>query len=285
MRSIKDMNMTSFADNPDLEFYGTVNEDGTPHITVINSLYILDDKTLVWGEHCHGFSKVNQKKRPAIGILSLETGCRIRFIRAKYRCSENSGPVFEQFNNIPRFRYNPLGGYSPIHYLDIIDLGEDMPLAGSAEKSEKLKIIKDKVMPGDDPGAFSTLTRYYLESDKSFKVLAYIDKEGFPALVPLPHCMPTKANRVVFTLEPYIRDAALIAEGTPVAIYSIILDKKQSVLVNGEITYRNIDGEQIGIADIKQVYSPIMPKACIIYPRSRMPVIDDFEDVPYEYNV
>ncbi|MDR0434745.1 MAG: hypothetical protein LBH21_06745 [Gracilibacteraceae bacterium] len=287
MRSLREINTKFMADEKKLDFYGTLGPDGWPHITVLNSLLQLDETTLVWGQFCQGLSKRNHQLNHKIGFLLLSPDKRILTGRADWLESRTAGAEFDMYNSIPRYRYNSYFGYSPVHYLKLARIGESQALdtaayARARAMSEKLK---SSVYEGASPDAVSVYTRSYFADPAAFLVLAYMDGDGYPHLLPLGQAVLTGASRVVFTPEPERETLTRLGERTKVAIYAITLQKMFSVLVKGELVWKRVGPDKLGVVEIEQVYNPMMPKPGYIYPRPCLRREVEFEDALYEYNV
>jgi len=285
MLSIAQMNTQSFADARKMEFYGTVNEDGTAHITLLNSMYQLDEDTVAWGEYCHGFSKINQKTRRDVAFLTVDDKMRKLFRgRAVYDHQETSGEICEKFNSIPRFRYNNLYGYRPIHFLSLKELS-GMELVNATKWGQKSRAVASTIHPGDTPEALSVLSRRYFEDSSGFKVLGWVGKGGAVQLLPLPQCVLTAANRVVFTPEPYGEELAQIPDGATVAVYAVMVRKMQSVLVKGILERTSFNNNPYYVVDVNSVYSPMLPKNGFIYPKTPPQPVTEWKTALWEYNV
>ena len=284
MYLFNEINTQSFADRRKAEFYGTVNSDGTPHITLINSMYRLDDDTLVWGEYCHGYSKINQIERPNVTILALDEQQRLEYGHATYHHSKSSGEIFDVFNTIPRYRYNNIFGYSPIHFLKITDWGECM-LNEDANKRMASSLAAEKIHPGVFPDAFSVLTRQIFSSPFAFKVIGWTDKEGIVHMAPLPQCCLTTGSRVVFAFDENETSLLKMPEGATSVVFCLDLQRMFCVLVRGE--YRNVPyaKSRAGVVEVNSVYNPMMPKNCYIFPRTPLQPVRHWEGALHEYNV
>jgi hypothetical protein len=286
MKTLSEINTKFMSDERKLDFYGTIGRDCRPHITVLNSLLKLDDTTLVWGQFCTGLSKMNQVQNPQVGFMLLTPDLEILRGKAEWFESKTAGTEFEMYNSIPRYRYNSYFGYSPIHYLRIVSLKEQQKM--DTMHYENAKAISEKaailIYQGSTPEAVSRFTKSYFASPKSFKVISYVDKDGYPKLLPLNQGVLTEGGRVVFSMGQEF-GCMEIPEGIVVAIYAITLDKRFSVLLKGTLNWKDTAEGRVGLVDIDQVYNPMMPKPGYIYPRPILERTVYFEDVLYEYNV
>ena len=285
MKTIDHVNTTYAHEEEQIDFYATINADGTPHITMLTSLHIYDEDTFLWGEYSAGQSKRNQQVRTKVGFLSLIDRHTGAFGQADWTAAEKSGEKLDALNQIPEYRYNNVNGYMPAHILkkkcfEQQELNLDALQHAKAETAAALS----QVEPGNVPQAISILTRQYFAADQGFKTLAYVGSDGYPVVLPVPQAQLTSANRVVFSMDQD-SDLLKIPEGQPVAIYAIEFPSMCSVLVNGVLKVTQVNGKPVGMVDVERVYNPMLPVAGQIYPPVPYEAVTKFEDTVYEYNV
>jgi hypothetical protein len=202
----------------------------------------------------------------------------------KYDHAETAGEIFELYNSIPRYRYNTIFGYSPVHFVKVLDWG-GLETVNDLSMTLQSKILAGKVHPGSAPNAISVLTRRYFQSEAAFMVIGGVVGAGVMQVSPLPQGCLSGANRVVFTLSPYEDKLKSIPNGAKTAVYCVDMSKMQCVLVKGEYRRISCDDFAVGVVEIDMVYNPMMPKNCYIYPRTAIEPVRVFENVVYEYNV
>lgn len=285
MRSIQRINTERLVDDWKFEFCTTINENGTPHIVLINSMFLLESGMAAWGQTCHGIGKANFNARKLIAFMTYEGEVVLTFGHAKLHHSESGGPLMDLFNHIPRYRYNTISGFSPVHVMTLLDLSPEERLSDFSQEREASRRIAGAIYPGNDYRALSCWTRKYFECPKSFKVIGWIDEKGMPQIAPLPQCEITPANRAVFTLNLYRERLSGIKANTPVAIYAIDFDKCQTVMVEGKVSYTEQGGVPFGIVDIDAVYNPMLPRNCYVYPREPLKPIADWGVTAPGFNV
>ncbi|MDR1048274.1 MAG: hypothetical protein LBL51_00845 [Synergistaceae bacterium] len=283
MRHIEELDTKSFADAKKMEFYGTVGSDGAPHITLFNSMYGIGGDTFTWGEYCHGYSKVNQKERPHIAVLAVDEALRMEYGHVRYHHGETAGELFELYNSVPRYRYNTIFGYSPVHFVTVLEWN-DRTRAHDPSLGLRSKLAAGKIHPGSAPDAISVLTRRYFEAERGFKVIGWVDEKGVMQMAPIPQCALSAANRAVFAL-PGGDSPSSIGSGVRAAIYCVDLSKMHCVLVKGEYRRMSHADADLGVVEIDTVYNPMMPKNGVIYPRAPMKPVRAWKNALREYNV
>lgn len=289
MRDLKHVNTSYREDSRQLDFYGTVNADGTPHITLLTSMHLFGKDTFVWGEYSAGLSKQNQQERNKVGFMSVINGETVFFGKAVWDGSKKSGEEIELLNRIPQFRYNNVYGYSPAHILKLKELSGEQPLdtAGISTAKEKMwKLVKD-VPVGNAPGAASPVTMDFFARERATKVIGFIDSGGFPRIAPLDDAVLVEGGRVAFLTEPYADIIGGIECGAPIAVFVLTYKEMGAVVVNGRMKREMVNGAQMGILDIERVYNPMLPVIGYVYPPelAQFKKLTEFEDTLYEYNV
>lgn len=263
-----------------LDFYGTVNADGTPHITLLTSLHLYDPDTLIWGEIAAGISKKNQKERNRVGFLSLIDGIETVTGKAEWKKAVKFGEEFDAINLQPQYRYNTTNSASPVHVLKLVCLEEKaLDKNAISEVSEKTRENASSIQPGSHKEAVSVCTREYFDAENGFKVLCYIGKEGYPVLLPVPQAELTSGGRVYFALDSFLDE---IPDGERVAVYAVDCTTCCAVLVYGTLKKRE-DG--MGIVEITKVYNPMLSISRFIYPADEYKTVTEFSGTLYEYNV
>lgn len=269
-----------------LDFYATINEDMTPHITLFGSMHMLGEKNLIWGEVGAGVSKSNQKKRRHVGFMSLVDRKKVFFGKADYIESKSSGPELDALNQIPQIRYNCYSGFKPVHILAIVSMDQKVFDSKKFEKSaEDTKFAVNKIGEGKDADAISYVTREIIDTQNGIKILSYIDDTGYPAMVLLPQAtLATHSNRIAFDLAAGGQELSGVKEGSAIAIYALSYKNMCGVLANGILKKKPIDGKMFGFMDVEKVYNPIMPVPMYVYPKPQLKSAH-FEDALYQYNV
>ena len=287
MRDVKTVKTTSAQkEESQLDFYATINEDMTPHITLFGSMHMLGEKNLIWGEVGAGLSKSNQKKRRHIGFMSLVDRKKVFFGKADYIESKSSGPELDALNLIPQIRYNCYAGFKPVHILAIVNMDQkELDFKKYEKSTEATKLAVNKAGEGKDPDAVSFVTREIFDTENGIKMLSYIDGTGYPVIIPLPQAaLTTNSNRIVFDLEGGEQALSGLKEGTAIAIYALSYKYMCGVVVNGVLKKASIDNKMFGLLDAEKVYNPIMPVPMYVYPKPQLKPAR-FEDVLYQYNV
>jgi len=254
----------------------TIDEEGSPHITFISSIQPHGNDQLTCGQFCGGLSKKFFRERPQVGFLIFTSQMDIWRGRAGFEKTLTSGPEYEAYNKKPMFRYNSYFGFGAIHYFDLVDLTEREKLTmgkiiGGAIKTRVLQPFH----AAGERGALNDLSRAMFSQIDGLKFISYIDREGYPVLIPAIQATNAGRDRIIFSLSPYGRELAAIPDQVEAAVLFVNL-KMESVLVKG----RYLRGRGLipyGRVEINRVYNSMPPQPGYIYPReNRHPKVVDF---------
>lgn len=256
----------------------TIDPEGYPHITFINTISANTDTELVWGQFVEGMSKTNVQSEPKTGFLVLTFAMQLWMGKAIWKEARKTGPEVDRFNQKPLFRYNSYFGIGKVHYMDLIEISETETLKkGMIGLGAMLTGIsrpfdgkhgKVKILNPFSEGLFNQFI--------SLKFLSYVGSDGFPVLVPVIQAQASGSDRILFSLCPYGEKIDLIPPDTKASIYCVNM-QCESVLVKG--TFRGIERKgivRVGAFDIKKVYNSMLPKAGYIYPKQELSPVTDW---------
>lgn len=248
---------------------GTINEKGLPHITLITAIQAKTPGQIIWGQFTEGLSKANLRKNPSAAFLIMTPKKNLWRGKAKWTNEEKSGEDYEMFNKKPMFRYNSYFGIHTVHYMDKIEVSEkeNLPVRNIILSTLKTLIAKGGAKTGEKEYILNLWTRTFFDKLSTLKFLSYVQKDGFPTIIPIIQCQAPDSRRLVFATFPYAEELNKIPRSTCVAVFGLNLNM-ESVLVRGIfLGCKRIRGVNLGIIDIDWVYNSMPPKPGQIYPR------------------
>jgi len=257
----------------------TINPEGLPHITLITALQAKTPAKLIWGQFSEGLSKQNVKTNPKTGFLIMTLDRSLWRGKALWTNTTTHGEDYEMFNNKPMFRYNAYFGIHTVHYMDLVETygKESLPLVrivlGSLLTMASKSAVKQKNNTGRilKPWAEGLFNRL-----DSIKFLSYIDKDGFPVIIPLIQCQATDSTRLAFSPLAYKDELNALRQDSSVAVFGLTLDM-EDVLVRGVFTgFKRHRGVTLGCVDIHWVYNSMPPKPGQIYPEQELRTVVNF---------
>ncbi len=259
--------------------YATVNPDGLPHVTFINSLMARDARSMTFGQFVRGESKWFMQKNPRIAFFIFSPIAKRMWIgKARWTHKREEGPELERYKEMPMQRYN---SYFPIHmahYLDLVETTPAMrpPAAGIVASSILTKLarkgasthIHDRILKPYAEELFNRMT--------TLKFISFVEEDGFPNIIPFIQCMATDSRRLAFSPALRGRELKRLAAGNDVAAFCLSTTL-ESVLTRGKfLGYRKYRGIKLGIIDIDWVYNSMPPNAGRIYPETTLEPVMEF---------
>ena len=259
--------------------YATVNPEGLPHLTFINSLMALDDRSMAFGQFVRGDSKWFMQNYPRISFFILSPHVKRMWLgKAKWTHKKSDGPELERYKEMPMQRYNAYFPINVVHYLDLVETTGALKLPVSAillstilarlSKSRAATRLDDRILKPYAEKLFNKLT--------TFKFFSFVGDDGYPQIVPFVQCMAADSRRLAFSPALLGEKVKALAPGTPVAAYCLSTTL-ESVLTRGAfLGYRKYRGIKLGVIDINWVYNSMPPKAGQIYPEIKLDPVVDF---------
>ncbi|MDR0851822.1 MAG: hypothetical protein LBN36_04960 [Clostridiales Family XIII bacterium] len=252
---------------------GTEDAEGYPHLTFISSLQGLGEEQISFGSFSRGESKSNLWERPDAAFLILTAEMEWLKGNARYTHTENTGTVFEEYNNKPLFRYNTYFGFAKVYVMDLIRIS-------GIEKLPMPKIIAGAILTRIF-SIFAAKNEHKILRDTGKALIAKLDglkfiswhgEDGLLEIEPIIQAGPAGTDRVAFFRLPYGDVTKRIPNGAKAAILCLNL-QMQSVLVKGIYQKSGC----LSLLNIERVYNSMPPKMEYIYPRADKPlVITDF---------
>lgn len=251
-----------YQQNGTLSFLGTAGEDGFPHISVYNSLTAQDENTLIFGEYCRGKSKDNAEVRKQVGFFTKGAeGSMVGGI-GRWTEKKDAGEEQEKMNQESRLRYNATYGYAQIHFIRTEEVSVWENGACSAESSRPAAGASAETKSETHLSVLSLLGAELFTEKTGIKMLSYFDAEGYPRVVPAPP-MHLQEDLVRVNFSASSAYGEMIAEGTPVALFSFVPALGAGIMVKG---LWSVQGQGFAEVRIEKVYNPNVPKADYIYP-------------------
>jgi hypothetical protein len=246
----------------------TVNDEGLPHLTLISSLRANTPGQMTWGQFTEGLSKGFVRKRPQVGWLIMTLDRQLWRGKARFTHTAQGGPEFEWYNNTPMFRYNAYFGIHTVYYMDLVDHTgrQALPMGRVVLAAVQTMIARTLSRKQGSTHVLNPWTQALMNKLDNLKFLAYLDTDGYPAVIPVIQAQVADPEHVLFSLAAFGPDLKAVPEGATVAILGMSLDM-EDVLMRGEFEgIRRFGGVRCGRVRVKWVYNPMPPKPQQIYP-------------------
>ena len=256
----------------------TVNEEGLPHVTMLSSLRPYAETGLVFGQFTEGLSKRFILSNHNVGFLILSLDKQICRGKAKFSHTAKEGPEYENYNNLPMFRYNAYFGVHTVYYLDLVaNTGRQSLPMGKVVFAALTTIlarilgkrpVEEKVLNPWVRGLFNKLD--------NLKFLSYVGEDGYPIILPAIQTQVMNRKWVTFS-SGFLRDELeQIPSDIPMAVLCMSFDM-EDVLVRG--VYRGIErvgGVRCGLVEINWVYNSMPPIPKQVYPPVQIKPVTEF---------
>ncbi len=249
--------------------YATINPEGLPHITFVNSLMASAADELTFGQFVRGRSKWFMQLNPKTAFFILAPQQKqMWFGTALWKAKKDEGSELDKYKAMPMQRYNSYFPIYRVHYLDLVRTTSALKIpvfsvltsvlgALAARRSARTRIEK-RVMNPYSEALFNRLN--------ALKFMAFKGADGFPVLIPVFGTFAADSRRIVFHPGPFGTLLSGLQDGQDIAVFALSL-KLENVLVRGTFkAFRNKFGFRTGIIDVVWVYNSMPPNAGQIYP-------------------
>jgi hypothetical protein len=257
---------------------GTVTPEGWPHLTMISSLRPWAPRGLVWGQFTEGLSKQYVQDNPKTGYLIMSLDKQMWRGKAEFSHTAKSGPEFDNYNNLPMFRYNAYFGVHTVYYMDLVANSGRMPLPMGQVIWAAVQTILARSLGRKQPReeAINLWTRGLLNKLDNLKFLGYIGEDGYPVVLPVIQAQAWNSQHIIFSTGAFGDELETIPAGTPMAVFGMSFDM-EDVLLRGTFSgLQRVAGVQCGVVEINWVYNSMPPTPQQIYPPLKVEPIRDF---------
>lgn len=256
----------------------TINEEGLPHLTLISSLRACSPTEVVWGQFTEGLSKefIRLNPRAGFAIMTLDKG--LWRGKARFRRTATSGPEYDEYNDTPLFRYNAYFGIHTVYYMDLIGHTgrQSLPMGQIVLGAVLTRAASALERRPEGATVLNYWTRSLLDKLDTLKFLAYVDGDGYPAIVPAIQARAWGKDGIIFSTAAYGDEMEAIPVGTPMAILGMALSM-EDVLLRGPFGgLRRIGGVRCGTIRITWAYNSMPPVPQQIYPPVALEPVRDF---------
>ena len=277
-KTFSEADLKSFEPELKVGLLATVNEEGLPHMTLITTMSANSPRQLFWGQFAEGLSKVNIRKNSKVGFLIMTLDRNLWRGKASFTSTTKTGKEYDLLNNTPMFRYNAYFGIHTVYYMDLIEqLGkEPLPMGNIIQAAIKTIVAKTLAGKGSGKEVLNLFTRKLIDKINNLKFLAYLDKDGYPFIIPVIQAQTAGSDRAIFASSVYRDDLKAIPQDATVAFFCMSFEM-QTVLLRGIFRgFQNIGGIECGSIDINWVYSPMPPKSEQVYPAKKLEAVTSF---------
>lgn len=270
--------MKNFEPTMKIGMLATINPEGLPHMTLISSLQAANPAQLVWGQFTEGVSKQYIRQNPRTGFLIMNMEKEVWRGKADFTHSAKSGTDYDRYNNTPMFRYNAYFGIHTVYYMHLLEHSgkSQLPMPKIVAASIKTMVLKPFTRKADPKDIINAFGARLISKIGNIKFLSYVDKDGYPLIIPVFQAATNSNEEVLFSTAAYQDDLGRIPEGAPVALFGMTL-AMEDVLLRGHYSgQKSFFGMKYGKVTVDWVYNAMPPNPQQIYPPLPVKPVTDF---------
>jgi uncharacterized pyridoxamine 5'-phosphate oxidase family protein len=278
LKSFNAEDIQSFEPELKVGLLATLNERNEPHITILSTLQARKPNELFFGQFAEGMSKANIRANPRAGFLIMTLDKNFWRGKAHFSHTATQGEEYDLLNNTPMFRYNSYFGIHTVFYLDLIEQSGKIPLPMGRVVTGAIKTIAAKTLSPirNEKPVLNEWTRKLIDKIDNLKFIAYVDKDGYPQIIPVIQAQTFGRENLLFSTDAFGNELKQIPQGATVALFGMSF-KMETVLLRG--FYSGIQrraGLECGGLQVNWVYSCMPPKSMQIYPEVPLEPVRDF---------
>ncbi len=272
--TVKQEYIKAFEKTEKLGLVATIDEWGDPHISLLTTLMAADEKRMVVGQFSQGLSKKNMQVRHKTGFAIMGLDMSFWTGRMDWTGKATEGAEYIRYNQMQMWRFNTYFGIDTVHYFDLKDISEKrkLDLLGIGINAVKAILKKGAYKTGSEEQVMRPFAEKLFNGLGNPKFISFIDKDGYPVIVPVVQAQSAGSDVIVFSAKPYAEDLKDLTKDARVAVFCTDLDMK-NVLVKG-----NFSGFEKGMGRvvIDRVYNSLPPISRYVYPYEEHGEVTEF---------
>ena len=254
--------MAALAGERTPKFLATLDADGIPNVVPITSLQPADEGTVIFGEFMMWKTRRNLEVNPRVSMALITPARQGWIIKGDFQEFQRTGPHFERIMAGDMFRYN---AYAGIRNAGVIRVRRVVRAFALSRLTVLLDIAHARWAarrarrPGLDGIAVPIQVRQKFARLQAAKVLAYLDSDGYPDIVPALSLVPADERTFVFGGSVTAPALAALSPGARVAA-SVLTFEPLAYQVKGEyLGAKRSLGQLAGVVGVQEVYSASPP--------------------------
>lgn len=245
------------------KFLATASADGVPNVALIVSQMPVESGTVIFGEFMMVKTQANLAVNPRVASIAITEKLDVAGFKGDVTGWSTTGEHIDIINSIPFFRYN---AYAGIHNVATCEIREMLPLPEKVSMltvGEEYLAMRTRGRIGHARSLGGVVTpqpiRERFNGIMSVKVLAFMDDDGYPNVVPTFGVMFRTPGELRFKLSPYNSAIRRLPTGSKVALNVLTMDLI-TYQVKGTIDrFEKKLGLETGVVKVEEAYSCIPP--------------------------
>jgi hypothetical protein len=245
------------------KFLATASASGIPNVALIVSQLPADGGKLIFGEFMMVKTQANLAENPRVASVVITQKLEIAGCKADLAEWTTSGPYVDRINSIGFFRYNAYAGIHNVAVARIrglLDLPEKLSYPKVGLEFADIR-TRGRLGRAASVGGVSTPApiRAKFDGIMSIKVLAFLNGDGYPNIVPIFSTMFRDPGELRFKVASYNSAVRKVVTPCPVALNVLTMDL-MTYQVKGElIRFERLAGFESGVVRIDEAYSSMPP--------------------------
>ncbi len=258
-----------FAKSIKIGLVSTIDENNSPHITVLSTLMGKNDNEMMLGKFVEGLSKEFIQQRPNAGFLIMNPEKEFWRGTMRYTHESKEGEDYVLYNNQPLYRYNSYFGINTVYYFTLEEISDKyvLPMRQIIMNAIKVLLKKKHYKNKTEHQVMKPWAVKFTGKLDTLTFLSYIDKSQHPVIVPVIQAQSTGTSRILFKNEPYKEWLQPLVKGQKIAILAFSMSM-ETVLLKGK--FSGFDDKGYGYLDIKRVYNSMPPVHKYVYPEQEL---------------
>jgi hypothetical protein len=256
----------------------TVTPAGLPHVTLISSLMACAPQQMAFGQFTEGLSKQHILNNPKTGFLVMSLDKNLWRGKATYTHFTKEGLEYDYFNNVPMFRYNAYFGIHTVYYLDLLSHTgkEPLPMNRIVFAAIQTLLARSLARKLDKEEVLNPWTRAFLNKLDNLKFIAWVDVDGYPAIIPAIQTQCLDRQHILFSTSVYTDELKAIPTGADVGVFGMALTMEDVLLRGKYLGINRLAGIKAGMVKVDWVYNPMPPVAGQIYPPVKLQAVEKY---------
>ncbi|MGQ9573011.1 MAG: hypothetical protein ACUVV3_07500 [Dehalococcoidia bacterium] len=243
------------------KFLATLDSQGVPNVVPIISLQAVDEGTVIFGEFMMWKTRRNLEdcSRLSVAVMTASQGW---VIKGDFLEFQRSGPYFDRIMATDAFRYNAYAGIRNAGVIRVRGLVRAFVLSRPAlllDMARARWFARRARQRADGAVAVPSPVREKFARLQAAKVLAYLDGDGYPNIVPALSLIPADERTLVFSGGLAMPALATLSPGAKVAA-SVLTFEPVAYQIKGQFlgAERSL-GRLAGAVAVQEVYSASPP--------------------------
>ncbi len=260
---LADEDIPEFKPDIMVKLLATIDAQQRPNLVLIVSLEAKDNETLMFAEFIHGKTKKNVELNPKCTAAFMNLGYDYWVVKGDFTHWAYEGTDFEYYNEKPLFKNNAYLGITRVGYISIKQV---IPKRKIKMKRPLLRLLKNYMKEQKETETnedkLPSFVKKIFRAPSNLKYIAFVDKDGYPLIIPTLHLIPTETNQLIFTPSAFKQDFTNLSPGMMVAAFALNIEELLMYQIKG--TYRGFQSYQdtdVGCINIEEIYCCMPPKA------------------------